>query len=429
MTSKYITLITNEDEQIKSIGTPFGRSSSTCGYCSPPGERSGAYSSYHVAGLNTTKLTCEVYQKMIDRGWRRSGIWCYKPDLRISCCPQYTVKLDASVYKPSKSQRKIINRWSRYVLKGKEGEMMETGTNQKNPEPKGKEQVFDLVKAIHAAEESFHKEEHPAHRFETSLEPASFTEEKYQLYVRYQRDIHNDLQNTPRGFERFLVTSPLRFEEIPYPSVPPGHLPRKYGSYHQLYRLDGNLIAVAVLDILPCCVSSVYFMYDKAWEEFSLGKLSAMREVSLAREIHEAGISDMRYLYMGFYIESCQKMRYKGEYAPSYLLDPEAYDWHPLESCRPLLQQNRYACFSNPSHSIQADAPKEFIDRKPPRLVDRAILENIRILAQAPSPDLCKYLIPVYRTRLWKHENVREEYEACVEGLGKEVAQKLVFNL
>jgi arginyl-tRNA--protein-N-Asp/Glu arginylyltransferase len=31
---------------------------------------------------------------------------------------------------------------------------------------------------------------------------------------------------------------------------------------------------MAVLDILPNCVSSVYFMYDKAWEKHSLGKVS-----------------------------------------------------------------------------------------------------------------------------------------------------------
>ncbi|KAF9452509.1 hypothetical protein P691DRAFT_721999 [Macrolepiota fuliginosa MF-IS2] len=389
MTSKYTTLVTNEDEQIKSIGIPLGRGSSTCGYCSPPGERSGRDSSYHIA-LSAIRLTCEVYQRMIDRGWRRSGTLCYKPDLRISCCPQYTIRLNASEYKPSKRHRKIISRWSRYVLKGKEGEMMGIGTNQKNPESESKEQAFDLVKAIHTAEESFHKEERPAHRFETSLESAPFTEEKYQLYARYQRNVHNDFQSTLFDFEQFLATSPLRFEGIPYPSIPPGHLPRKYGSYHQLYRLDGNLIAVAVLDILPCCVSSVYFLYDKVWEEFSPGKLSAMREISLAREIHEAGISDMQYLYMGFYIKSCQKMRYKGEYTPSYLLDPEAYDWHPLGLCRPLLQQNRYVCFSNPSHSIQADAPEELIG---------------------------------------KDSSIQGGYEAFVEGLGAELAQKLVFNL
>lgn len=53
----------------------------------------------------------------------------------------------------------------------------------------------------------------------------------------------------------------------------PEHLPTKYGSYHQLYRLDGTLIAMAVLDVLPKCVSSVYFMYDTHWEWLSLGKV------------------------------------------------------------------------------------------------------------------------------------------------------------
>ena len=50
-------------------------------------------------------------------------------------------------------------------------------------------------------------------------------------------------------------------------------LPATYGSFHQMYRIDGTLIAMAVLDILPACVSSVYFMYDKEWEKYSLGKV------------------------------------------------------------------------------------------------------------------------------------------------------------
>jgi arginine-tRNA-protein transferase len=40
-----------------------------------------------------------------------------------------------------------------------------------------------------------------------------------------------------------------------------------------MYRLDGELVAVGVLDILPGCVSSVYFMYDAKWEKHSLGKV------------------------------------------------------------------------------------------------------------------------------------------------------------
>ena len=55
----------------------------------------------------------------------------------------------------------------------------------------------------------------------------------------------------------------------------------------------------------------------------------------------------------GFYIHSCQKMRYKGDYAPSYLADPEEYTWFPLEKCRPLLDQNHCASFAHPEHSLR----------------------------------------------------------------------------
>ena len=43
------------------------------------------------------------------------------------------------------------------------------------------------------------------------LEPASLTNDKFQLYDRYQQDIHHDEpgENTERSFCRFLVESPL----------------------------------------------------------------------------------------------------------------------------------------------------------------------------------------------------------------------------
>ena len=35
---------------------------------------------------------------------------------------------------------------------------------------------------------------------------------------------------------------------------------RRLGSFHQVYRLDGQIVAVAVLDLLPHSVSSVYLL-------------------------------------------------------------------------------------------------------------------------------------------------------------------------
>ena len=65
------------------------------------------------------------------------------------------------------------------------------------------------------------------------------------------------------------------------------------GSFHQMYRLNGRLIAMAVLDFLPWCVSGVYFMYHSDFSQWGFGKLSACREAALAAE------EGYQYYYMG----------------------------------------------------------------------------------------------------------------------------------
>ncbi|KAF8076278.1 arginine-tRNA-protein transferase [Lyophyllum atratum] len=394
----------------KSIIIPSGSSSSTCGYCSPPGQRSEDKSSRHSASLDAIRLSCDVYQRMIDRGWRRSGTYCYKPDLKRSCCPQYTIKLDALAFGESRRQRKLVNRWNRFVIVGKDNEHMDTEGETAKKKP-AKMPPFSLCDSIHASEEGFTDGSvTPFHKFETTLEPSSFTEEKYALFEKYQTN-------------RFLVDSPLLEEQIPYTTTsPPSHLPRKYGAYHQLYRLDGQLIAMGVIDILPHCVSSVYFMYDVAWEEFSLGKLSAMREISLVREMHQAGAPQMNFLYMGFYIHSCQKMRYKGEYSPSFLADPETYDWYPLTSCVPLLEQHRYASFSHPDHSL-VELPDE--EQDDPQL-DEDYMDQISVVSGVKDNKISTR--PITTTPYWDYEDFRNEIMACVNGLGADIGKEVVLT-
>jgi len=255
------------------------------------------------------------------------------------------------------------------------------------------------------------------------LEPSSYSKEKFELYCTYQRDIHNDLENTPSRFKKFLVDSPLSLTPIPYPSPPPSHLPVNYGSYHQLYRCDDKLIALAVIDILPNCVSSVYFMYDSDWEEFSLGKLSALREVSLASEIQESGVPEMGWLYMGFYIHSCPKMRYKGDYSPSYLADPETYDWHPLETCIPLLEEYRYACFSEPLKSIN-ETPN-FVEEPPEP--DDDLLGQIHLVRDIVDNKI--NVIPANRSPYWMIDELRCEIMECVEALGQDLSKEIIFHV
>jgi len=76
---------------------------------------------------------------------------------------------------------------------------------------------------------------------------------------------------------------------------------------------------------LPQCVSAVYFMYHDSVNQFSFGKMGALREIALAKE------QGYKWWYAGFYIHSCVKMRYKGDYSPQYMLDAESYNWDPLD--------------------------------------------------------------------------------------------------
>lgn len=178
----------------------------------------------------------------------------------------------------------------------------------------------------------------PAHRFEVTLEPADFTREKYDLFHNYQQNVHKERPSeiSESGFKRFLCDSPLRKTTRDVDGTP-----QLLGSYHQCYRLDGRLIAMGVLDLLPHCVSGVYFLYHSDFEQWHFGKLSAIREAALALK------GGYQYYYMGYYIHSCTKMRYKGDYSPQYVLDPESYEWNPLEGeLRSLLDKRSYVSLS-----------------------------------------------------------------------------------
>jgi arginine-tRNA-protein transferase len=153
---------------------------------------------------------------------------------------------------------------------------------------------FDVVERVHESEKKFLKSPpDPAHGFEVTLEPNNFTEEKYAVFENYQRVVH---QEPPRkisksGFKNFLCSSPLPRSKATFDGRE-----RRLGSYHQCYRIDGKLVAVGVLDLLPQCVSAVYFMYHEDVHNHGFGKLGAIREIALARE------EGYKWWYAGFYI-------------------------------------------------------------------------------------------------------------------------------
>jgi arginine-tRNA-protein transferase len=277
--------------------------------------------SYYASAAS---LQPAFYLALLDRGWRRSGTLLYKPDQCNSCCPQYTIRLDADGFRASKDQRQALNRFNKYVLGDEYIKEAARWYPRSREQAKKRDTDFDLVERIHEAEMAdLPTPPEPAHSLTITLEPSSFTEEKYALYENYQRVVHRDPPDriSKSGFRRFLCNNPLTGSE----QEVDGRV-RKLGSYHQCYRLDGKLVAVGVLDLLPRCVSAVYFMYHESVAQHNFGKLGALREIALARE------EGYRWWYAGFYIHSCTKMRYKGDYSPQFMLDPETYAWNPLDA-------------------------------------------------------------------------------------------------
>lgn len=212
----------------------------------------------------------------------------------------------------------------------------------------------------------------PTGGLRVSLAPAAFHEDEFELYKAYQAAIHDKAPTsyTPSGYNNFLVESPLPSPSESWPGIsgtgndssdsgddPPVPAPPcGYGTFHARYELDGTLIAVAVLDILPRCVSSVYLFYAPAYGHLSLGSLSALHEIA-----HTASLTptcpDLRYYYMGYYIHRCPKMAYKGSYAPSELLCEATQTWVPLsEAVARLRPGGRAPVEARPAASTVADA-------------------------------------------------------------------------
>jgi arginine-tRNA-protein transferase len=111
--------------------------------------------------------------------------------------------------------------------------------------------------------------------------------------------------------------------------------------------LDGQLVAIGVLDLLPQCVSAVYFLYHDSIHVHNPGKLGALREIALAIE------GGYRWWYSGYYIHSCPKMRYKIDYSPQYVLDPETLAWYHLDKeALAIFDKKHYVSLSKDLHGL-----------------------------------------------------------------------------
>uniref|UniRef100_A0A673N8I2 Arginyl-tRNA--protein transferase 1 n=1 Tax=Sinocyclocheilus rhinocerous TaxID=307959 RepID=A0A673N8I2_9TELE len=383
-----------------------------CGYCG----NAGGKASY---GMWSHTMTVQDYQDLIDRGWRRSGKYVYKPLMNKTCCPQYTIRCHALNFHPSKTHKKTLKKVNRFLSKGEmpverhdeglEGEPMdsahEAGVQPPRQDPlkidhsevqdistspdtdttnstapttpredatpapaektpnvtpksgKGADPSRPLCQKAKdmRKERQLQKEQQKQQEAESSSVNPVPSKSSSNQPKSLEEFITEFLPNDPLHrleFKRFLCDSPLEAETAPDgPDV-------GYGSFHQQYWLDGRIVAVGVLDILPSCVSSVYLYYHPEFSSLSLGTYSALREIAFTRQLQQQS-PKLAYYYLGFYVHSCPKMRYKGQYRPSDLLCPETYTWVSIERCIPRLEISAYSRLSENAQGGDACALKE----------------------------------------------------------------------
>jgi len=121
-----------------------------------------------------------------------------------------------------------------------------------------------------------------------------YRDEHFDLYRRYQQAVHpgGGMDETDtENYRQFLVCSPVNtfFYEI---------------------RCRGRLLAVAVVDQLPGCLSAVYTFYEPAERHRGLGNYAILWQIEQARAQRR------QWLYLGYWIRNCRKMAYKIRYRP-----------------------------------------------------------------------------------------------------------------
>lgn len=441
----------------------YGCCTSFCGYCKSKGNEGGGRTNYD---FRAQFLYPNDYQMLIDRGWRRSGNYCYHPVNSQACCPNYPISSSALNFKFTKSHRKVVENMNLFLMYGAEQDRSSSNVvplkqpdyqqiGQELPDKLGlwksradeqparkSSRTFEEVKLSSKARDRRFvkscerktrlynlkledaivktKERSQARRSapdlvledylfprkagENSIEPSfelkhkltirlvqvsslyceSKLDDEHKIIQKYQRAVHQEDSDswTLDKFSDFLVVSPLVPILIPdrkyvkpehkdsdvksvdvysnedFLIVKPPQLPTHYGTYHCLYILDKELIAVGVLDVLPKCITTVYFFYNPVYGHLNLGIYSALVEISIVRQMakHYSGPpekNELKYYHIGFYVHECKKMHYKTRFRPARLLCSETWQYVPLETCLDKLKTAKYARFcTDPSNKF-----------------------------------------------------------------------------
>jgi len=122
--------------------------------------------------------------------------------------------------------------------------------------------------------------------------------EYYDLFARYIHERHHDgsmFPATRNQYDGFLLCDWLT-------------------PYFLEFRVNQQLLALAITDPLPHSLSAMYTFFDPAFADRSLGTLAILTQLELAQRMNR------QWLYLGYQVDACRKMKYKTKFHPHELL-------------------------------------------------------------------------------------------------------------
>ena len=135
-------------------------------------------------------------------------------------------------------------------------------------------------------------------KLKVNILPLSFDKEHYDLYVQYQNNRHLDSgksEDEIGDYNDFLIKSNVNSKLIEF-------------------RLGNKLKIVTIIDMIDDGISAVYTFYDCSNQKLSLGTISIMWLLDFCKK------EKLSFLYLGYWINECKKMKYKTNFKPYELL-------------------------------------------------------------------------------------------------------------
>jgi len=153
----------------------------------------------------------------------------------------------------------------------------------------------------------------------SELRAGAPTSEQYSVFRSYLDARHRDggmADMTVLDYAMMVEDSHVETRIIEY---------RRRQPYRPLKgRGSGELLAVALTDVLGDGLSMVYSFFESEYAERSLGTFMILDHIDRARRM------GLAYVYLGYWVQGSRKMDYKGRFLPQERLAPEG--WRRVES-------------------------------------------------------------------------------------------------